>query len=336
MTTRKRREYLKLLDAAKVAAETAIDSYNSVWHQYRNQAAIILMANAWELLAKAVLVLHKKSIKRDKKEETISGEIAVHRLVTFGFLESNKTKTIQQVISLRNAACHHILPDVAAEVMQHLLYYSCKFFRETATKFFPKQSKGMKNTYLSISFINITTYADKVLRSISKVRKSANDKHMVWLLERGVNFDGSGYITESQFENKYRGKGKVLPRLGLSSFIKNTDMVKILPIEAPKNYTADVVLRKGSKSDSSLPIIVKKTDIENDFPYMTKEMGDRVKKSLHWMKGVISFFRFKGDPRYHQGVRSSKTTVVHRYSESALQIILQKLSKEPDFNPHHS
>ena len=80
MAQRRRREYLQLLDAAKVAAETGVDAFNRVWHPYRNQTVLLLVTNAWELLAKAILVQNKESIARGQRGETISAEVAVHRL----------------------------------------------------------------------------------------------------------------------------------------------------------------------------------------------------------------------------------------------------------------
>ena len=202
MAKRRRREYLELLDAAKRAVETAIDAFNCVWHKYRDQTTLLLLANAWELLAKAILVRQGESIARGQRGETISGEEAIHRLQLKKLIEQNQAETIQQVISLRHAACHHLLPEVPVEVLQHLLFYSTKFFREAVAKQFSGHADDMSDNYLCLSFSDLTTYADKVRRSVSKIKKSANDKRLVWLLERGIQFDGESYITEGQFAEK--------------------------------------------------------------------------------------------------------------------------------------
>src|ERR1700687_4402937 len=137
MAQRRRREYLQLLDAAKTAAETGIDAFNRVWHPYRYQTTLLLLTNAWELLAKAILVQQKESIARGQRGETISAEVATHRLQIKKILDQNQAETIQQIISLRHAACHNVLPEIPAEVMQHLLFYSCKFFRDLVKTLFP-------------------------------------------------------------------------------------------------------------------------------------------------------------------------------------------------------
>lgn len=336
MAKRRRREYLQLLDAAKVAAEVGIDAFNCVWHPYRNETTLLLISNAWELLAKAVLVHKKESISRGQRGETISGEVAVYRLTQKKALTAEQGETVQQVISLRNAACHGLLPEVPAEVMQHLLFYSCKFFRAVVATEFPGHLKEMTENYLSLSFGDLTTYADKVQRSVAKVKKSGADRLLVWLLERGIQFDGTSYITEAQFEQKYRGKKKVLPHLAVGGFIKKADMVRIVPVQAPRNYTADITLRKGSAADASLPVLVKKTDTESDYPYLTKEVGQKIGKNQNWTAKAISTLNLKGDPKYHQAIRSSTSGVIHRYSTAAVNVLIQKIQSDPTFDPYHA
>lgn len=336
MIQRARREYLQFLDAAKLAAEEAIGAFNGVRRPYRIEATLLLFTNAWELLAKAVLLQKKQSIAKGQRGETISAEVAVHRLIKEQVLTQRQVEVIQQLISLRHAACHQVLPPVPTEVMQHLLYYCCKFFRETIERQFKGHVKDLQEHYLSVSFADLTTYADKVQRAVSKVKRSNVDRKLVWLLERGIQFDGESYITESQFVQKYRGRRKVLPHLRIGDFVKTADMVRIVPIEAPRNFTADVSLRKGSAADASLPVIVKRTEIEVDYPYLTGELGNRLGKSQNWVAKAVQVLNLKGDPKYHQPVRGGVTTLIHRYSEAAHMKLREKLLAEPGFDPYRA
>ncbi len=334
MIKRSRREYLRLLDASKLAAESAIDLFNSVWHPYRNQATLILLTNSWELLSKAVLVYEKESILRAKNGETISAQEAVYKLQNRKILDKNQAETIQQIISLRHEATHYLLPDIPPEVMQHLLFYSLKFFRGTIKKKFPKQLKDMSDNYLTLSFSDLTTYADKVQKSVSKLKKSPNDKKLIWLLERGIAFDGSSYLSETQFDKRYLDKKKVLSYLALNKFVKNADMVRVVPVQAPHNYTADINLRKGSARDSSLPILVKRTEIEEDYTYLTNELARKIGKNANWVSRAAPILGMKNNEKYHQAVRSSATGSIQRYSEAALQLLKKKLIEDPTFNPY--
>lgn len=336
MAQRARREYLQYLDAAKRAAEVAIEAFNNVRRPYRFETTLLLFTNAWELLAKAVLLQKKQSITKGQRGETISAEVAIHRLIREQILTQAQVDTVQQLVSLRHAACHQLLPSVPIEVMQHLLFYCCKFFRETVEKQFKGHAKDLQEHYLSMSFSELTTYADKVQKAVSKIKRNDTERKLVWLLERGLKFDGDSYITEAQFTQKYRGKKKILPHLNLSEFIKTSDMVRIVPIEAPRNFTADVTLRKGSAADASLPVIVKRTEIEADYPYLTGELGARLGKSQNWAAKAVQILNLKGDPKYHQPVRAGAATVIHRYSGAAEAKLREKLTLEPAFNPYRA
>jgi hypothetical protein len=292
------------------------------------------MANAWELLAKAVLVQRRQKIRRGQRGETIGPEVAVARLKEQKLLDGGQADTIQQIISLRHAAVHHVLPPIPEEVMHHLLFYGSKFFRETVQRQFGAHAKDLPGNFLSLSFSDLTTYADKVQKAVSRARRSPMDRRLVWLLERGVAFDGSAYLTEKQVEAKYRGKKKILPHLALNDFVRTADMVRIVPVEAPKNFTADLTLRRGSAADASLPVVVKKTDLESDYPHLTREVGALIGKSQNWTARAADVLNLKGDSKYHQQIRASRTGFIQRYSDAAVQKLKAHLAEHPNFDPY--
>jgi hypothetical protein len=331
---KRRREYLQLLDKAIHASEAAIDSFNRVHNPYRDEGTLILATNGWELLAKAILKKRKQSIAKGRQGNTISAQDAVSKLNRLALLDDTQEDCIQQIISLRHAAAHHILPPVPAEVMQHLLFFVSKFFRETVASEFPAHGRKLHKNYLSLSFSDLTTYADKVQKLVSRVKRSEQDKRLVWLLDRGIRFDGNSYITESQFTAQYRHKKKIMPHLGINGFLKRSEMVRLVPVQAPKNYTADITLRKGKANDPSLPIIVKKTDVEKDYPYLTKELGEKLGKTQNYAAALIACVGLKGDSRYHQRVRASTKSYVERYSDTALHRLREFLNSHQNYNPY--
>jgi len=334
MAKRQRREYLLLLDASKAAACLAVDCFNRVHNPYRDESTLILLTNSWELLAKAILVKNHEPITRGNRGETIGPEKAISRLEHSQFLDRSQAATIQQVISLRHAATHHILPPVPLEVMHHLLYFSCKFFRDTVEQHFSGHVSDLPGDFLALSFSNLTTYADKVQKSVSKARRSATDGRLVWLLERGISFDGTSYLTEKQVAARYQGKKHILPYLKVSDYLDSSDMVRIVPVQAPKNYTADLTLRKGSVRDASLPVVVKTTDVDVDYPFLTRELGEQIGKNQHWTAKAIAVLKLKGDAKYHQEIRTSKSGSVQRYSEAALHRLRSEIAADSDFNPY--
>lgn len=220
--------------------------------------------------------------------------------------------------------------------MHHLLFFSAKFFREVIEATFPAHARDLPKNFLSLSFSNLTTYADKVQRSVSKARRSPEDQRLVWLLERGIAFDGSTYLTQKQVEAKYRGKTKILPHLEVNAFLANADMVRIVPVQAPKNFTADLTLRKGNARDTTLPVVVKKTNLEIDYPYLTRELGEKVGKNQNWAAKAATVLGLKGDPTYHQEIRASRSSSVQRYSDAALQKLKDYIAAHPNFDPYRA
>lgn len=331
---RQRREYLQLLDKALKACEAAVDAFNRVNNQYRDEQTLILATNAWELLSKAVLKKRRQSITKDRHGNTISAELAVGKLRRLSLIDDTQEDHLQQIISLRHVATHHILPPVPVEIMQHLLFFSCKFFRGLVAHEFPGHSKKLQKNYLSLSFSELTTYADKVQKVVSRVKRSGPDKHLAWLLERGIRFDGDHYMTEGQFAALYRQKNKIMPHLRLREFLKSSEMVRIVAVQAPKNYTADLTLRKGKANDPTLPVVIKKTDVEKDYPYLTKELAGRLGKIQNYIAAVIASRGLKGDPRYHQRVRASTASYIQRYSDAALNHLREFLQANPNYDPY--
>ena len=315
--------------------EAAVDSFNRVHYPYRNEATLIFVTNAWELLAKAILVKQHHSISRQgTRGETIPAEVAVSRLRQNKIIIENQEDCIQQVISLRHAATHHILPNVPEEVMHHLLFFSCKFFRDALNGLFPMHAKDMKDNYLSLSFSTLTTYADKVQKLVSRIKRSEHDKTLIWLLERGIRFDGAAYLTQSQFEDQYRRKKRVLPHLDVSKFIRDAEMIRIVPIQAPRNYTADIRLRKGPRNDPSLPVLIRKTEVESDYPHLTSEIALKLGKNSSFIAATAKHLGLKNNPDYHQKVRASQKSYIQKYSQAGFDRLAQFLKENPTFNPY--
>ena len=112
-------------------------------------------------------------------------------------------------------------------------------------------------------------------------------------------------------------------------------MVRIVPIQAPKNYTADINLRKGKKTDLGLPVVVKKTEIERDYPYLTGELAGKLDKKTQYISRATKKLGMRGKPEFHQEFRASKSGKVQRYSDSALNFLKDFFARNLEFDPYH-
>jgi hypothetical protein len=82
--------------------------------------------------------------------------------------------------------------------------------------------------------------------------------------------------------------------------------------------------------------LVKKTDVEADYPLLTKELGIKIGKNQNWTAKALTILGMKGDPKYHQAVRASAKSLIHRYSAAAEGALRAKLEADPTFNPYHT
>lgn len=334
---RKKRDYLILLEKSIDAIHTAVESFNKVYGNYKLENTLILLTNGWELLGKSILIKNHKNIYTNKKEKlTISAEFCVNMLFNEKLIDDKQADVVQQVISLRNRASHFVLPKVPLEIQHHLFFYACKIFKDLVSKEFPSHKHKVSKNYLSISFDQLHTYSDKVRKLISGLKKSSKgEKELIWLLERGVSFRTlSNYMSQDKFEQLLK-KRKTLSHLNLKNFIDEADMVRIVPVQAPGGFTADVVLRKGSKKmKEALPVTIKKTDIEQDYPYLTKDLANKLNKNVNFVAKIVSNLGLRGNRDYHQSIRASKASYLNRYSDACLSHLKDYLIKNPSYNPH--
>jgi hypothetical protein len=315
--------------------KSGIDRLNSVYDSYGKEASIILFVNAWELLSKAILLKKKKAIKGPQKNTTISAEQALHKLTTFNYFDPIAEDHVQQIISIRNEIMHSVpamtIPD---EILFHLMFFGVKSFKDLIAKNFPAHSKDLSKNFLSISFNSFTTYADKVQKLLSKGKKRGSpENHLVWLLERGVRYEGGKYISQDEFQKQMQ-RSRPLSHLKLGEFIQTTDMVVVVPVQAPKGFSADIHLSKGSKkSKTALPVMIKKTNLQEDFPFTTKDLSEKLGKDLTFIAKTTKNLGMKGNEKYHLLVRTGKSNV-HRYSQQALDEIQAHLKINPSYRPY--
>ncbi len=336
---KQKRLYLQYCEKSLNAVRSAIAAFNSPYDSHKVEITLILLTNAWELVGKAILIHSKESIvRKDVKGSTISAEQIVYKLQERKILDEIQSAHLQQVISLRNEAVHGLLPDIPVEILHHLFYFSCKFYKDIILDQFRQYRNFIEGNYLSISFSDLTTYADKVQKVVSRFRRgSDNERKIVWLLERGIRFDGHAYIPQVQFEHEFKEKAKwkLLPHLHIGKFLKNAEMVRIVPVQAPKNYTADIILRKGKQSDAGLPVVIKKTDVERDYPYLTGELAKKLGKKTQFISYATKKLGIRNKQEFHQEVRASKSGRVQRYSDASFNFLKEFFKKNPDYDPYH-
>lgn len=335
------RSYGRYLDNSIKAVHSGIERANAINDSYYKEGSIILIANAWELLAKALLIKHsgEQSIyeKGSRRERTITAESAVSKLTSLGYVTELQASPIQQLISMRNEASHQTLPNIPDELLFHLEYYAIRHFKETLDVNFKQYAKLMRSKFLSVSFDAVTTYAESVRKLVARAKKSRKegDLRLAYLLERGVSFDGSEYIKQSDFNKILLNKKHARPmrnKLKIGEYARNAEMIVVVPIQAPSGTRADINLTKSKGSNISINVTKQGTD--DDWPHLTQDLSAKLGKSRNFISKTISNLEMKGDPAFHQPIRTGTKSRTEKYSDKALSYLKNFLDDNPNYDPY--
>ena len=119
-----KREPRILLEKSLDSLLLAVDHFNRPWGRGREEAVLILLDRAFELLLKAAIVHRGGQIREPKAKETIGFDKCVRKCLSeepVRCLSEDEALTIQIINSLRDAAQHYIL-----EVSEQQLYLYCQ------------------------------------------------------------------------------------------------------------------------------------------------------------------------------------------------------------------
>lgn len=316
----------KYLDASMSAFKVAIDAFNSPINPYRLQAATILMVNAIELISKSFLLKLGESIQDKDPSRTITAEKAVSILFTKGYLDETEHQTLQQLISLRNETCHSFLDKPSEDIVFYLIFCAVKIFKATVSKQFRSRLGDFKDSFLSISTDQNITYAEGVLGLMKSSKRDAAGRRMLYLLERGVRYNGSKYISQELFEKEYKAKHRknFLNRVAIGKYLEKAEQLRVVFIQAPKNHSIDISVGKNSRSKNILSVNIKtRLECDKTIKQIAKELGIRP----YDVQKFIKDRNIKGRDGYHQEVPSGDNPSIHRYSEKLVELIKKDLNK---------
>lgn len=131
--------YRRLRDNAVAAMVGAIEIYNKPRFAYRDECAVILLVNAWELLFKATLSKHRKSIYypkvRGDEYRTLNWTHAARKVATEGLWPTSVAQhalvlNIEHLAQFRDNAVHFYNADDFGLLVHSLAQQSIMNFRD--------------------------------------------------------------------------------------------------------------------------------------------------------------------------------------------------------------
>jgi hypothetical protein len=67
---------------------------------------------------------------------------------------------------------------------------------------------------------------------------------------------------------------------------------------------------------------------EDKYPYLTKELAEKLGISTNKVVGLVKLFQMRGNEQFHTSIKVSKTGLVQRYSEKAHQVLTKAIKTE--------
>lgn len=341
----KKFKYTDYVVNAIKAAKLAIDSFNRVDLDFKDEAALIFMGQAWEFLAKALII---KNLGIDdiflKNGKSITAEIAVnkinHEMKKIG---QDEAEVIQQIISLRNVAMHDVMPKVPAEIIVHLLFYSIKAFRIVLEENFRTYfKKDFDQNFLAIAFNNHTFYSDKVSKMFNKAKDYGSDQSKtLYLLDRAVDFARKPNASSMQSLLDWQGKIKRLPRksrvamhLAVYKHMNEHDDVRFVPVEVARGFRAEINLTRTKDKKNAGTVLVKKTDPNKDYPHSTSDVALKAGRNKNFIARMSARLDIRNNQDLCYLIKTGKYTTLPKYSDAAVTYVIEYLKKNPNFDPY--
>ncbi len=324
------------------AAKLSIEMFNRVDGTHSDQAAIIFNAQAWELLAKAVLIKHNAGIA-ESDGKSITGEKAVTRLEhVLHKISREENQTIQQIISLRNEALHNIYPELDQEIIIHLIYYSLKSFRNLIEKEFKSYLPKIDKNYLSVSFKEHTFYSHKVGKLFGYSKKFSSEKNRaLYVLDRACKFAADSGATAFVKYDSWAGdirskprKSRIAMHLAIYDYTNNQDNVRFVPVETKKGYKAEVVVERSNRATEGMTVLTRTSDPERDYPHLSSDLAQTLGKSTYFVRQLAVQLSMIGNRDYYTAIKTGKSSTTKKYSDKALNYMKEYIAKNPTWSPY--
>lgn len=344
--TKKRKfKYTDYVTTSIKAAKMSIEMFNRVDFYHKDESALIFAGQAWELLAKGLVIKEQgfdKILLKGGKTITAEKALSLANHVLHK-INQDEAEIVLQIISLRNVAMHDVMPKIPSEIITHLLYYSLKSFRRVLQENFKNHFKSDFNqNFLSISFSTHTSYSDKVSRLFGKSKEYNSDHNkLLYLLDRGIDFARKSSATNMESFSAWQDKIKKLPRrsrvamhLSIYKHINETSDVVFVPVETPRGYKAEVEISKTKNKKEAGTVLIKKTDPNKDYPHSTSDLASIVGRGQNFIAKMAIVLGMKDNEDFCYLFKTSKSSIIPKYSDAALTHIQNYLRDNPTFNPY--
>lgn len=334
-----KRKTSDFLECAKDSLVLAIEMFNRPSDAGRVEAVLLLLSHAFEMLLKAVI--HEKTGRIRGKGEKYN--YAFEKCLgicesQLSVIDKDESLVLRNVNGFRDAAAHDVVT-----LSEGLLYghsqSAVQIFATLLKKVFNKDiGKWLPRRILPISTVvpaDIHTIIEEdmaAIRSLLGGRRRKEDEAEAKLRPYQV--------IESNIRKVQGGSQDTSSTSRIIKKLKSGDWKTVMPMVAglvqPTTGGIPITLHVTKKEgfpvriDPSAPtaIAFRWVKPEDKYPYLTTELADKLDITPNKFVGLVKLFQMKGNDEYHMSIKSSKTSLFHRYSEKAYKTLSQAIMKE--------
>jgi hypothetical protein len=328
-----------LIERSKSSVILAIELFNRPSDQGRMEGVLFFLDHAFEMLLKGI-VFEKTGRLRGRREKLNYGfdrclnicESQLH------VIDKDEALILRNIDDLRDAAMHDIL-----EMSEGLLYShaqsAVQIFGALLKKVFNRElSKELPARILPISTslpkdINTLVTSDlDAVRALLGGRRRREDEAEAYLrpyqiIEQNLHkvHETGGTAPNVQKLIKRMKSGDWRPALPMvAGLVQSTSSGIPLSIHMTKKEGFPVRIDPNAPTALAFRYIKP----EDKWPYLTKELSNKLGISSNKFVGLVKLFSLKGNDDYHTGLKVSKTGYLQRYSEKTFQVLNAAIEKE--------
>ena len=327
-----RGSYRKLLANSKAAMLAAIEIYNKPQMSYRDECFTILLINAWELLAKAILSKKRKNIFRKKRRgqpyRTLQFRVALSKASAY-FPESVPyqpvLENVKRLDRYRNSTVHFYNEPSLSAIIYSLAQTCIVNYKDLVLAFFGQDiTEEITLTLLPLGF---GSPPDPIVflrdRNSEPSQDRFVDEFITEIVESTRHLESNGLDT-GRFLTRYSVSLQSVKKISVA------DIVVGINGNAEK-HVGNVVIEKTVDSNSRFPF--KRTDVLN-------RIGDRVNSvrfTAHTLNAIIYKYDCKNNSDFifmslgggAMQYSSEFISFVKRLSKSELEMVVSEYSGRP-------
>jgi len=333
-----KRKTSAFLERAKESLELAIEVFNRPSETARVEGVLLFLEHAFEMLLKAVLLEKTGRVRSPRQKFNYGFEKCLNIVQTqLGLIDKDEALVLQNLNGFRDAAAHDLV-----EISEGLLYghaqSAIQIFAALLKKVFSQDlGRVLPRRVLPLSTVAPTDINAIVAEDMAAVMAMLGHKKR---REDEAEARLRPYQVVEKNIRSVQGVSRDAPSLArMIRGLKAGDWKTILPMVAglvqPTTggipFTLHVSKKDGFpvRIDPLAPTAIAFRYIkpEDKYPYLTRELAEKLGTSTAKAVGLAKLFDMKGKDDFHTSIKVSRTGLVSRYSEKARQIMGNALTR---------